>query len=63
VYGRREHRINVFTWPAAARTSEIVQTLNGYHLVSWYRNGMAFWAVSDLNENELGQFMALYRAN
>ena len=62
VYGRREHRINVFTWPST-RTGEIAQTSNGYHLLSWYRNGMTFWAVSDLNEGELGQFVALYRGD
>ena len=63
IYGRRDHRINLFTWPSAAGTADIVEAVNGYHLISWYRNGMAFWAVSDLNEAELGQFVALYRAN
>jgi anti-sigma factor RsiW len=62
VYGRRDHRINVFTWPSN-RTNEVAQTVNGYHLLSWYRSGMTFWAVSDLNEGELGQFVALYRGD
>jgi anti-sigma factor RsiW len=63
IYGRRDHRINVFTWPSAAQTSAVSETVNGYHLKSWHRNGMEFWAVSDLNDAELGQFVALYRAN
>jgi anti-sigma factor RsiW len=63
VYGRRDHKINVFIWPSAAPGAEIVETVKGYHLTSWYRNGMALWAVSDLNPAELGQFVTLYRAN
>jgi anti-sigma factor RsiW len=63
VYGRRKHVINLFTWPAAAPAAEIAQTRNGYHLQSWFRNGMTFWAVSDLNETELRQFVSLSQRN
>jgi anti-sigma factor RsiW len=63
IYGRRNHMINVFTWPSAARTVEAMETRNGYHLESWSSDGMAFWAVSDLNEGELRDFVALYRRN
>jgi anti-sigma factor RsiW len=61
IYGRAKHTINLFTWPSAAPTAEIAETLNGYHLQSWYSDGMTFWAVSDLNEAELRQFVSLYR--
>lgn len=60
VYGRRNHVINLLTWPSAAGTS-VEQTRNGYHVESWYRDGMAFWAVSDLNEGELRDFVARYQ--
>jgi anti-sigma factor RsiW len=63
IYGRAKHTINLFTWPSAAPTAEMTETLNGYHLQSWYSNGMAYWAVSDLNETELRQFISLYRQN
>jgi anti-sigma factor RsiW len=61
VYGRRQHIINLFTWPAAAPIAETSETRNGYHLQSWSGNGMVFWAVSDLNEAELRQFVSFYR--
>jgi anti-sigma factor RsiW len=61
VYGRRDHKINLFTWPVAESIPEFAETVSGYHLQSWYRNGMAFWAVSDLNTEELGQFVSAYR--
>jgi anti-sigma factor RsiW len=63
VYGRRDHKINLFTWPVAEATPEVAETISGYHLQSWYRNGMAFWVVSDLNAAELSQFVSLYRSN
>jgi anti-sigma factor RsiW len=62
IYGRRDHLINVFTWPSA-ETAEVKETRNGYHLESWSSDGMAFWVVSDLNERELRDFMRLYRQN
>jgi anti-sigma factor RsiW len=62
VYGRRNHTINLFTWPSAP-TVEVKETRNGYNLDSWFSNGMTFWVVSDLNEAELSQFETLYRQN
>jgi anti-sigma factor RsiW len=62
IYGRRNHTINLFVWPAAA-TAGASQTRNGFHIESWSGNGMVFWAVSDLNETELRQFVASYRQN
>jgi anti-sigma factor RsiW len=63
IYGRRNHTINLFTWPSAALAGDATQVRNGYNLESWSSNGMAFWAVSDLNESELHQFVLLYRKN
>jgi len=62
IYGRRAHIVNLFVWPAAA-TPESSQTRNGYQMRTWSANGMAFWAVSDLNPAELGDFVSLYRRN
>jgi anti-sigma factor RsiW len=62
VYRRRQHVVNVFSWPETggdARTSTV--TAHGYHLVSWRSNGVAFWTVSDLNEAELSQFVTLFQ--
>ena len=63
VYGRRQHIINLFTWPSAAPIAETSETRNGYNLQSWSGNGMVFWAVSDLNQAELRQFVSLYQRN
>ena len=59
VYQRRQHMINVFVWPAVD-SSEVpndTRTLSGFEVCHWTRDGMAFWAVSDLNDTELDQFV------
>ena len=54
IYQYRRHIVNVFTWPSgAAGAPPVTQTLKGYHVVQWVRNGMTWWAVSDLGEGEL----------
>ena len=63
VYGRRNHIINLFIWPSSSPSAEAAGTRNGYHFRSWSAGGMRLWAVSDLGEAELGQFIALYRQN
>jgi anti-sigma factor RsiW len=61
VYGRRQHIINLLIWPAPSGTdrSPTVQSRQGYHLLRWTRDGMNYWAVSDLNEDELKEFVGL----
>jgi anti-sigma factor RsiW len=60
VYMRRLHKISVFIWPAASDaglTSH--QRIDGYNIVSWTAANMTFWAVSDLEENELAELPGL----
>jgi len=61
VYGRRQHVINVFTWPAEASgdASQTLTTSHGYNMLHWRSNGAEHWVVSDLNAAELQQFARL----
>jgi anti-sigma factor RsiW len=61
VYKRREHIINLFTWPQTEAADQAFQksTRQGYHLLHWARGGFAFWAISDLNAAELQEFAEL----
>jgi len=61
VYQRRQHIINLFTWPSTAPDSPTELTRNGYHVVHWNSVGMAWWAVSDVSAGELRQFENLYK--
>jgi anti-sigma factor RsiW len=61
VYGRRQHIINVFSWPVGddgAASSE-PRAQNGYNLEHWRDGAVEYWAVSDLNAAELRTFVAL----
>jgi anti-sigma factor RsiW len=63
VYKRQNHVVNL--WMALASPSSAqpeVKDVDGYHLIRWQRDGMTFWAVSDLNVPELRQFADLIRA-
>jgi anti-sigma factor RsiW len=61
VYRRRQHVINLFVWPVADSGLSEATTLSrrGYNLVHWTDAGLTFWAVSDLNAEELREFARL----
>jgi anti-sigma factor (TIGR02949 family) len=62
VYGRRQHIINVYSWPIAEDDrAQSVASARGYHLVSWRSGHVESWVVSDLNAAELSAFVALFR--
>jgi len=62
VYQRRQHVINVFVWPAldSSEAPNDARTLRGFEVCHWTRAGMAFWAVSDLNDVELDEFVRTF---
>ncbi len=64
IYGRAKHIIELFVWPRAnAAAAAPHQTArNGYNLIQWSSGQMNFWAVSDLNIEELGEFVREWRA-
>ena len=65
VFHRAKHVINVFIWPTTERDSRpaVLAPINGYNLIHWSRGGMTFWAVSDLNGNELMEFVQDFGTN
>ena len=62
LYHRRRHIINLFIWPSLHSDSgpKTIAT-KGYNLIHWTRSGITYWAVSDLNENELSEFVEYQR--
>jgi anti-sigma factor RsiW len=59
VYRRRKHSINLFVWPSSPGegASPSKATRQGFHMIRWASSTMTFWAVSDLNEGELQEFV------
>jgi anti-sigma factor RsiW len=64
VYGRRQHLINVFIWPATQGSGRNPgETMRqGYHLLHWTTPEYTYWVVSDLGMTELRDFAQLVRA-
>jgi anti-sigma factor RsiW len=58
VYQRRKHFINLFVWPAASDEAKAPKTITrqGYQLLHWADSDFNYWAVSDVNANDLQLF-------
>ena len=61
VYQRYRHIINVFIWPSESGRSTPVESLakDGYNVSHWVRDGFEYWAVSDVNAEDLRSFTGL----
>jgi anti-sigma factor RsiW len=64
VYERRKHTINFFVWPddegpVVAKES---RTQHGFNLVPYHHSGMTGWAISDLEQSELEDFVRLFES-
>jgi anti-sigma factor RsiW len=63
VYRRRQHLISLTAVPAAGRAAPSAsRAIDGYNVLTWNENGVTYWAASDLNARELGEFAAAFRA-
>jgi anti-sigma factor RsiW len=60
VYKRRAHVINLFVAPVAGGTGgeqrTTIEQVLGFNIWRWTRSDLAFWAVSDINAEELQEF-------
>jgi anti-sigma factor RsiW len=62
VYHRRRHVINLFVWPTTDVDLEPQSlTERGYNLLHWISGGLSYWAISDLDESGLLEFVDLIR--
>jgi anti-sigma factor RsiW len=59
VYRRRQHVIDVYVWPAAADVELKTFARDGFNVLHFAGNGLAYWLVSDLNARELGDLAQL----
>ncbi|HEX4409338.1 MAG TPA: anti-sigma factor [Xanthobacteraceae bacterium] len=57
VYQRRKHVINLFVAQRLGARRPLVTTIQGYNVRHWTEAGLDFWAVSDLADDELEEFV------
>ena len=58
IYQRRKHFINLFVWPIESNTAKTTKTMSrqGYQLLHWADSDFNYWAVSDVNADDLQTF-------
>jgi len=65
VYRHAQHPINLFVWPAAGDTERSSEPRcghrDGYQLCHWEQDGMNLWAVSDMNDEAMQEFVSLWQ--
>jgi anti-sigma factor RsiW len=63
VYQRREHIIDVFVSPARSgiATSD-TRSIRGFQTRHWVHRDLSLWAVSDLNDRELAEFVQAFES-
>ena len=64
IFHRHKHVINLFIWPVSEKNSKpaVSASIQGYNVIHWSEGDMTFWAVSDLNEKELLEFVQDFAA-
>ncbi|MBS0561265.1 MAG: anti-sigma factor [Proteobacteria bacterium] len=61
-YGRDKHVIDLYVWPQDKPAPAWSGTIKGYNVERWAQDGMVFWAVSDVEDEQLRRFVAMWRA-
>jgi anti-sigma factor RsiW len=61
VYHHGPHTISVFVWPEASppAASQLLTQADGLNVLSWTKDGMVWWAVSDMEQSEMKELRAL----
>jgi anti-sigma factor RsiW len=61
VYHHGPHTISVFVWPEASPLSsqQRLTRAEGLNVLSWTKDGMVWWAVSDMEQSEMKELRAL----
>jgi anti-sigma factor RsiW len=62
VYQCRAHFINLFLWLGVGQDAAVrAFSRQGYHIRHWQHGGMDYWAISDVNDRDLDQFVRLFQ--
>jgi anti-sigma factor RsiW len=61
VYQRAKHVINLFAWASPGQPDQSFReaTRQGFNIVTWRRAGITYWAVSDVEADQLATFAKL----
>lgn len=60
-YSRNRHVVDLFVWPSSERTTPVRQVRRGFNVVHWADGSMQYWAVSDMDRQEIESFTRLWQ--
>jgi anti-sigma factor RsiW len=63
VYRYRNYLISLTAVPVSgvANATQVLHAVDGYSVVSWTNDGVAYWALSDISASVLEHFVQLFR--
>ena len=61
VYRHAKHVINLFAWASPGKDDEAFreETRQGFNVVTWRHDGITYYAVSDVEADQLAEFAKL----
>ena len=64
VYHSQLHPIELFVWPnpGAPDSEPVSEVRNGYNILHWNQQKMSLWAISDVSETQLQEFVERWRS-
>ena len=60
-YQHRRHVLDVFVWPSTAVAAPIRSVRRGFNVEHWADDSMQYWAVSDMDREEMANFALLWQ--
>jgi len=60
-YTHNRHVLDVFVWPTAASAAPIRSVRRGFNVEHWADDSMQYWAVSDMDPEEMASFASLWQ--
>ena len=60
-YTHNRHVIDVFVWPSADQQAPARSVRRGFNVVHWADGSMQYWAVSDMDQEEIETFARLWQ--
>ena len=60
VYRHARHVINLFAWASSGKDEAFrEETRQGFNIITWRRDGITYYAVSDVEVDQLAAFVKL----
>jgi len=60
-YTRNRHVVDLFVWPSSERKPAVRQVRRGFNVMHWADGSMQYWAVSDMDREEIESFARLWQ--